>query len=199
MAEMQAAGWTGREARDYHGRKIMLIRPALPQDAHAVARVRTLSWQATYRGTVPDSYLDALTPAESEDRWRAVAGGEMPGAELLVCEVDGDVVGFASYGAARSPDFGYGGELYATYYLPDAMGKGYGTAMVARVIAGLKRLGHSDMILWVMEANARGRHFYDRLGGTAIDGARQSFEIDGTAIWEIAYGFRPLPDLTPRR
>jgi GNAT superfamily N-acetyltransferase len=144
---------------------------------------------------VPDSYLDALTPAESEDNWRAVAAGEMPGAELLVCEVDDAVVGFASYGAARDPNFGYGGELYATYYLPEAMGKGYGTAVVAQVVAGLKRLGHSDMILWVMEANARGRRFYDGIGGTVIAGARQSFEIDGTTIWEIAYGFRPLPDL----
>ena len=177
----------------------MIVRAARPQDAHAVARVRTISWQATYRGTVPQSYLDALTPAESEERWCALAAGEMPGNELLVCEVDGAVVGFAAYGAARPPAFGYSGELFATYYLPEAMGKGYGTATVAKVVEGLNRLGHADMILWVMEANARGRRFYDGIGGEAIAGSRQSFEIEGTPIWEIAYGFRPLPDLSAKR
>ena len=177
----------------------MIVRTALPQDAHAIARVRTISWQATYRGTVPQSYLDALAPAESEERWRALAAGEMPGNELLVCEVDGAVVGFAAYGAARAPDYGYGGELFATYYLPEAMGKGYGTAMVARVAEGLKRLGHADMIVWVMEANARGRRFYEGIGGYTIENSRQSFEIEGTAIWEIAYGFRPLPAIDLNR
>ena len=177
----------------------MIVRAARPQDAHAIARVRMISWQAAYRGIVPQSFLDALTPAETEDSWRAVAAGEMTGAELLVCEVEGAVVGFACYGAARPPDFGYSGELFATYYLPEAMGKGYGTAVVARVVEGLKRLGHGDMILWVMEANARGRRFYDGIGGTPIEGARQSFEIEGTPIWEIAYGFRPLPDLSAKR
>jgi GNAT superfamily N-acetyltransferase len=171
----------------------MIIRPATPADAHTIATVRITSWRATYRGVVPDSYLDAMTPAESQDNWRAVAAGEVAGAELLVCDIDGAVVGFAAYGAARPPDFGYGGELYATYYLPEAMGKGYGTAMVAAVARGLARLGHADMILWVMEANARGRRFYAGTGGAVVPGSRRSFDIDGTAIWEIAYGFRPLP------
>jgi len=177
----------------------MIVRPATPEDAHAVAAVRVASWQATYRGTVPDSYLDALTPAESEERWRAVAAGEAPGAELLVCEVDGAVVGFAAYGAARPPDFGYGGELYATYYLPDAMGKGHGTQAVREVVRGLARMGHGDMIVWVMEANSRGRRFYESIGGAIVPASRQSFEIDGRTIWEIAYGFRPLPDPAPKR
>lgn len=176
----------------------MIIRPATPDDAHAVAAVRVASWRATYRGVVPDSYLDAMTPEESRDGWRAVAAGEIAGAELLVCDIGGAVVGFACYGAARPPELGYGGELYATYYLPEAMGKGYGTQTVAQVVRGLVRMGHTDMILWVMEANARGRRFYDGIGGAAVPGARQSFEIDGVAIWEIAYGFRPLPDLSAR-
>jgi L-amino acid N-acyltransferase YncA len=138
---------------------------------------------------VPDSYLDALTEAESEDRWRAVAAGEEPGAELLVCKVDGRIVGFAAYGTARPPTFDHSGELYATYY-----GKGYGSAMLREVTAGLRRLGHNDMIVWVMEANARGRAFYENiLHGRLVEGSQQSFEIDGRTIWEIAYGLQPLP------
>jgi L-amino acid N-acyltransferase YncA len=172
----------------------MIIRPATPDDAHAVAAVRVASWRATYRGIVSDSYLDALTEAESEDLWRAVAAGENPGAELLVCEVDNRIVGFAAYGAARPPTFDHSGELYATYYLSEATGKGYGSAVLRDVTAGLRRLGHNDMIVWVMEANARGRNFYENvLHARLVDGSRQSFAIDGTTIWEVAYSLRPLP------
>jgi L-amino acid N-acyltransferase YncA len=173
----------------------MIIRPARPQDARAIAQVRIASWRATYRGVVPDSHLDAMTPADSEENWRAAAAGEVPGAELLVCEVDGAVVGFAAYGAAREPSHGHTGELYATYYRPEAMGKGYGSAMLREVIRSLIRLGHADMIVWVMEANARGRNFYENiLHMTPVAGSRQSFEIGGAQIWEVAYSLRPLPD-----
>ncbi len=172
----------------------MIIRPAVPEDAHAVATVRVASWRATYRGVVPDSYLDTLTEDESEERWRAAGAGEIPGVGLLVCEVDRHVVGFAAYGAAREPRFGHGGELYATYYLPEAMGKGYGSAMLREIIAGLRRLGHDDLIVWVMEANARGRAFYETvLHASLVENSRRSFEIDGVTIWEVAYSLRPLP------
>ena len=177
----------------------MIIRFATPDDAHAVASVRAISWRATYRGTVPDAVLDAMTPEQTEDSWRAVAAGEVANTELLVCEVDGAVVGFACYGAARPPQLGYGGELYATYYRPEAMGKGYGTATVRAVVAGLERMGHADMIVWVMEANARGRSFYEGIGGVVVPDSRRSFELEGATIWEIAYGFRPLPDPGAKR
>src|SRR5258708_39343641 len=43
----------------------MLLRPAEPADAIAVARVHVRSWQAAYRTLLPDDYLDQLRP---EDR-----------------------------------------------------------------------------------------------------------------------------------
>ncbi len=74
------------------------------------------------------------------------------------------------------------------------MGKGIGTRMMKTVVRGLTAQGLNDMIVWVMEANERGRRFYETiLGGQAVAGSRKSFDIDGTEIWEIAYGFRPLP------
>jgi hypothetical protein len=48
-------------------------------------------------------------------------------------------------------------------------------------------------MLWVIESNTRARRFYESFGGVAISNSRQSFEIDGATIWEVAYGFRPLP------
>ena len=174
------------------------IRWPNPNDALSVAQIRVASWRATYRGIVPDSYLDAMSAEENAPQWEPAAHGEQAGARLLMCEEEGRAVGFAAFGAARPPQFGYSGELYAIYFLPGAMGKGFGSVLVAHAMRGLKELGHNDMILWVMEKNTRGRRFYEsRLGMTAVDGVRQSFEIDGHAIWEMAYGLKLLPHNAP--
>ena len=195
VAEMQEAGWTWRKSRDNHKNSLqqsleMLIRRARVEDGHAVAAVRVASWRAAYRALVPQSYLESM-PANVE-HWCAIAAGSQAGTELLVCEEEGDVVGFACFGAARPPHFEYSGELYAAYFLPQAMGKGFGTAMLRQAMERLVDMGHNDMMLWVMEDNARGRRFYERAGGVVIANSRQSFVIDERTIWEVAYGFRPL-------
>ena len=174
----------------------VLIRPARAEDALATATVRVMSWQAAYRGIVPGAHLDAMTPQKNLDHWRNLASGGEPGTELLVAEEGDRIVGFAVYGAARPPTLGYRGELHATYWLPEATGKGYGTQMMQHVLAGLRRLGHDDMIAWVMEANARGRRFYEHFENMVqVKDSRRSFEIAGTTLWEVAYGLRALPFL----
>jgi GNAT superfamily N-acetyltransferase len=175
----------------------MIIRRARPDEGTVVAAVRVASWRTAYAGLVPASYLAAM-PAD-EAQWNAIANKEHPGTELIVCEADNRIVGFACYGMARPPCFDYSGELYATYFLPDAIGKGYGAATLRAAILGLSRLGHSDMMLWVMEDNARGQRFYQQAGGVVVAGSRRSFSIHDTTIWEIAYGFRPLPEAPSTR
>jgi ribosomal protein S18 acetylase RimI-like enzyme len=170
------------------------IRPARSDDAEGISTVHSASWRSTYPGVVPQSYLDDMHPEKTVERWRDAAAGKHPGAHLLVAEEGGKIIGFETYGPAREPAFGYAGELYAAYFLPEAMGKGLGTEMMKTVVRDLAAQGLNDMIVWVMEANERGRRFYEKiLGGAIVEGSRQSFEIAGATIWEIAYGFRPLP------
>jgi L-amino acid N-acyltransferase YncA len=170
------------------------IRPARSEDAEGIAAVHSASWRATYPGIVPQSTLDEMHPEKTVERWRDAAAGKHPGAHLLIAEENGTIIGFETYGPAREPAFGYVGELYAAYFLPEAMGKGLGTKMMKTVVRDLSAQDLNDMIVWVMEANDRGRRFYEKiLGGVLVEGSRQSFEIAGATIWEIAYGFRPLP------
>lgn len=169
----------------------MIIRPATAEDGPTVAAVRLQSWRTTYRGVVPDSYLDTMDA--NEPLWCEIASGEEPGTELCVCEVEARIVGFACFGPARPLQFDFSGELYATYFLREAIGKGYGAAVMLAATNGLKRLGHDDMILWVLESNGRAQRFYEQFGGVRVENSRQSFQIDGKTFWEVAYGFRPLP------
>jgi ribosomal protein S18 acetylase RimI-like enzyme len=168
----------------------MIIRPARPDEGPAVAAIRVASWREAYAGLAPTSFLAAM-PAD-EEHWSAVAHGEHAETGLIVCEADDRVVGFACYGAARPPCFDFSCELYAIYFLPDAIGKGYGAATMRAAMTALFRLGHTDMMLWVMEKNARAIRFYRDAGGAVLPDSRRSFSIHDTEIWEIAYGFRPL-------
>ena len=48
----------------------LTIRPAAPNDAQAVARIRVLGWRFAYQGLVPQGYLDSLNIAEDTERMR---------------------------------------------------------------------------------------------------------------------------------
>ena len=173
----------------------MIIRAARAEDGLAVATVRVASWRATYRGIVPGKFLDGMSAEENASQWSDVAAGKSPGARLLVCEDGHAIVGFAAFGAARPPAFGHSGELYAMYFLPDAIGQGFGRSLTVEAARGLIALGHNDMIVWVMEVNARARRFYEARGGALIADSRKGFDIDGQTLWEVAYGYRPLSAL----
>jgi hypothetical protein len=45
------------------------IRRARPADAPAIARVRIDSWRSTYRGIMPDAYLDGMQVEASTALW----------------------------------------------------------------------------------------------------------------------------------
>ena len=66
----------------------MNIRPATVEDAPALAQVHVTSWRETYRGLVPDAYLDSLSVPERTERWRGRLSGADPGAFTLVAEDD---------------------------------------------------------------------------------------------------------------
>ena len=66
----------------------MLLRPAEPVDAMAVARVHVRSWQVGYRGLLPDAYLDGLRAEERAERYdfasEVVSIDEPSGSAILV-------------------------------------------------------------------------------------------------------------------
>src|SRR5215467_15759624 len=86
---------------------VLTIRHAGPDDALAIAEVHVASWRETYRGLVPDAFLDALSVATRERMWHDALGADRPGATdqpsvvLVVSDADSRVVGFASGGARR--------------------------------------------------------------------------------------------------
>jgi ribosomal protein S18 acetylase RimI-like enzyme len=170
---------------------VSLVRPADVGDAAAIARVHVATWRTTYRGLLPDDFLDSLDEAGYEERWGRSLADETT--RVYVAEDGREVVAFASAGRERAGEDGYGGELYAIYVLREAQGRGHGKSLVRAVIAGLRELDLHDMIVWVLRENAPARGFYERLGGVYV--RTQPITIGAAVLDEVAYGWRSLDDV----
>jgi ribosomal protein S18 acetylase RimI-like enzyme len=172
-------------------RGLVKIRAAKADDAPAIARVHVETWRSAYRGIVPEAYLAGLSPAERAAEWRNDLTDWGGARFALVVHEEGDeLIGFAAAGPERSGDPKYRSELYAIYVLPSHQRCGLGRALVRAVTGRLVAGGTRSMLLWVLEANAPARRFYETLGGEVVRG--QPIEIGGVTFTEVAYGW---PDL----
>jgi GNAT superfamily N-acetyltransferase len=168
------------------------IRAARPGEGLALAETKRASWQAAYRGLLPDSFLDELELVPAPAAWEdAIDRGAPP-----FVAVDGDrMVGVAAVGPARGDDAAPGrGHLYLIYALPHVWGTGVGARLHAACMARLRELGFSEAILWVLEGNERAEAFYRRMGWQQ-DGATQSEDHGGVMLHEVRYR-RDLDDVT---
>jgi GNAT superfamily N-acetyltransferase len=168
-----------------------MVRKAVPDDAHAIARVHVSSWRSTYSGLLPADFLESLSEMGYAERWRRlIADGS---SRIYVAEDEGDVVGFASSGHERAGEPGYEGELYAIYVLDRAQRRGFGSDLVRAAVGGLRELGLKDMIIWVLRDNNPARAFYEGLGGIYV--RAQPITIGTATLEEVSYGWRRLEDV----
>lgn len=154
---------------------MVLIRAGTPADAEAVARVHVRTWQTAYAHVFPPDRLAELSVEARAAQWR-----EQP---PLVAEVEGTVVGFVSVGASRE---GASGELFAIYVDPIHWGTGVGRDLIAAGEQRLRELGHTDVVLWVLDDNPRARRFYEQ-AGWHYDGERRLITFLGVEASEVRY------------
>lgn len=177
----------------------MKVRVATAVDAVGIARVHIDTWRTTYRGIVPDSYLDNLQYEARERYWAGALSDPENGSLVYVAEAeDGQVVGFASGEPAQSSVPGYEGELHAIYVLQEHQGRGLGKALLLAVARRLQEISKHSMLLWALADNESSRRFYEALGGQELK--TQQFELGGVMLDEVAYGWpdtRPLLTVAP--
>ena len=169
------------------------IRRASPADARAIAKVRVESWRVTYRGLIPDAYLDAMEVDASVALWDRVLNAESSAATVFVAAREGEVIGFAAGNALKEPKYGADSELTAVYLRRDAQRAGLGHRMVGAVVAALRAHNATAMIVWTIAGNKGARAFYENLGATLR--VEQDFEWDGMPLVEAGYGFSDLDAL----
>jgi ribosomal protein S18 acetylase RimI-like enzyme len=173
----------------------MLLRPAEPADALAVAQVHVRSWQAAYRNLLPADYLDQLRPEDRAPHYDfATLDPKQP--HTIVATDSGGIQGFVTTMPSRDSELPDYGELCALYVDPTTWGRGIGVALVAAGRAHLVARGFRNALLWVLAGNARADRFY-RNDSWLPDGTRRTDTLWGITVEELRYR-RDLPMSPPR-
>ncbi|AMO96642.1 putative acetyltransferase [Collimonas fungivorans] len=168
----------------------VVIRRATVDDASVIAAVRIDSWRATYRGIIPDDYLDGMKVEDSTAIWSRILSATSNAANVFVAEVDGEVLGFAAGMTLAEAKLGYDSELTAIYLEPSVQRAGIGRRLVAHVAATLASAGANNMLVWVLAENRQARQFYEMLGAELL--VEQPFSWDGLDLQEAGYGWRTI-------
>lgn len=164
------------------------FREATVADCLAVARVHVRSWQESFAGIVPQTFLDKRSIAQRAKAFEQGFGA--PSYKMYVAEVpERGVVGFADFGEPRENIDSYEGELYAIYLLPEFQRKGLGGRLFNLGVEYFIRSGKSSMYLLALEVSPY-RSFYEKMGGQVV--GRQQVEIEGVRYDELVYGWDSL-------
>ena len=169
------------------------IRAARVDDAQPIARVRIDCWRTTYRGLIPDAYLDAMEIDASAALWTRVLSAATDRASVFVADDDGEIVGFAAGNPLEEPRHGLDAELSAAYVRRDHQRAGIGRRLVDAVARAQRARGARGLIVWVIAGNKAARAFYEGLGATLL--IEQPFEWDGMPLVEAGYGYSDLDAL----
>jgi ribosomal protein S18 acetylase RimI-like enzyme len=142
-----------------------LLRPAGIEDAEAIAAFHTLSWRRTYRGMMTDEFLDRRALANRREVWHQRLRSDARNQFVTVAHISDELAGFICAYRRHDPKWGsYIDNLHVSY---EWQGQGLGRMLMRSVGEWLSNTApHEAVYLWVMEANARARAFYDRLGAT---------------------------------
>lgn len=164
----------------------MKIRIANGEEIEAVAKVYVDSWRTTYRGLVPEDYLNRLTYEGAKQKWFHFLNNEIDSFIYIAINEAGKVIGFAS--GKSIDDENFNGELYSLYLSRESRGLGIGRNLVSSIAEHFREQGITSMMVWVMEQNKSGLGFYKRMGGKEY--LRRKSEFGGMVVDDVAYGWK---------
>lgn len=167
---------------------VVSIRDATAADVEGFVAMKIAAWRWAYAGILPDEHLAGLRVCEDQVReWRRGFDAHAPGWNVLLGLDGGRIVAMVSCAAARDPDAAAGTiEVGALYVLPDHVGSGLGHRLLQAAMQRSRAERFQRATLWVLEANARGRAFYERAGWRP-DGARDEYLAAGAPYPVVRY------------
>lgn len=140
------------------------LRRAQVEDAPKLAKVHVDSWQAAYRGIVPDIYLQGFTCAKREKAFQQALTARTE--ETYLLEEKDTPIAILTIGPSRDDDLDVHlvGELWGIYISPDYWRRGIGRTLVKEAEHFLHARGYLEIVLWVLEENTAARQFYETMG-----------------------------------
>lgn len=144
----------------------MIIRPAQASDLPRMAQLHAASWKDTYRGILPDDFLERQVEKDMAQQWQAA---EITADDLVLLAENVDLLGFIAIWCRPDP---FIDNLHVS---PELQSQGIGRALMQAAAGELLARGKRTAYLWVMTENHRAIRFYEGLGGKRVDSATKSF------------------------
>ncbi|HEX5617723.1 MAG TPA: GNAT family N-acetyltransferase [Solirubrobacteraceae bacterium] len=158
------------------------------EDAGAIAAVKTTGWRTTYSAWVPDAVLAPFLDVGAQTD--AIASELAQPPNFAVIAREDRVLGFATcLFAGRDEPL-----LDSLHVLPEARGRGVGSALLSRVAVEVEQRGARSLVVEVVKENVRTRRLYERLGARYVGTAPAAWapEVVREALyrWDDLAGLR---------
>jgi len=143
------------------------IRPMRPEDLEAIYDITWRGWDEVSLRHLIEKRHGPL----GEENWRdwkareVTEGCRARPEKVLVAEVDGKVVGYATYMHSPGDPCGHVGNNCVD---PDYRGRGIGSALNQAVLDKLRELGCTVLVVVTMEHDVAARRVYEKNGFVEI-------------------------------
>lgn len=115
----------------------------LSDDPYKVSEIYERAWKYAYRDIIPSDFLTSIP----QGKWAT----KLDRMNNLVLIEDNLLIGTMSFCPSRWENYKDYGEIVSIYFLPEYIGKGYGTALLQKGIYELRKLGYDKILLWVLK------------------------------------------------
>lgn len=169
----------------------MNIRRAVIEDAKGIARVHVDSWRTTYKGIIPDDFLNNLSYEQRTELWKKNIAKEDN--YVVVAENnEGQIVGFADAWKRETNLVESSSDLTSIYLLEEYQGQGIGKKLFKELFEHFKQLGYVKIFVEVLEENNT-RYFYENYDAKLVKTVQ--IKIGEKILNELIYEWDNVDDV----
>ncbi|MCM3005162.1 GNAT family N-acetyltransferase [Priestia koreensis] len=169
----------------------MQIRRAEKTDAKGIANVHVDSWRTTYKGIIPDGFLDRLSYDQRTSLWENNLSKD-DDYTFVAANESGEVIGFGSCGKRDRNHVENAGDLTSIYLLESHQGQGIGKKLLKELLQQCQRVGFHQVFVEVLEDNHT-RYFYEHYGAQLIK--TETITIGGKELSLLIYEWPNVNDV----
>lgn len=169
----------------------MKIRIATHSDANRIAKVHVDSWRTTYKGIIPDDFLNKLSYEKRTELW--IQNLSRSDNYVIVAETsEGGIIGFAVLCRRETNTVPNSTDLTSIYLLEEYQGKGVGKKLLKQIFLQVKLLGYRKVFVDVLEKN-KTCSFYEHYGAKLYDTVQ--IKIGGKILDERIYEWNSVDEV----
>lgn len=143
----------------------MIIRRAIISDAPGIAKVHVDSWRTTYKGIIPQSFLDGLSYEQRTKLWENNISDKS--SMIFVAENEGEIIGFVTGGKRNTNEEAGASDLTSIYLLEEWQGKRVGKKLLNQIMNVFLEQGYQKIYVEVLAEN-KTRQFYQYYGAEYV-------------------------------